>query len=197
MGKWKQILLDEETYAKLKGAKTALASEENKSISFSDMIRLLIKRDLSMLVLDPDIRAYISEYVRILSTYDGVLGVMLFGSLAKGTWTEYSDIDLFIVVNGDPLDYMHKTNQIDKKLEEIQKKLFKRGLSLYVSPLILNRHQLDEFRMIYLEFLMYGVILYERDSILSHFIGALNKRISYVKDSVSSEDFVTWSEKKN
>ncbi len=197
MGKWKQILLDEATYARLKDARTVLAKEEKRSVSFSDIVRLLIKRDLQMLVLDKDVRSYITEYVRMLSAYEGVLGIMLFGSVAKGTWTEYSDIDLFVVVDGNPLDYFHKTNQIDKKLDSAQRKLFSRGLSLYVSPLILDRHRLSEFRMIYLELLMDGVILYEKDTILSDFINGLKNSISYVKNDASQDGYVVWKNGKN
>ena len=48
--------------------------------------------------IDENIRAEFERYVSHISKMDGVLRIYLFGSYAYGEPTEFSDIDLFIVV---------------------------------------------------------------------------------------------------
>ncbi len=196
MKKWKQILLDIDTYNSLKKAKSAMAENHQASLSFSDIIRILMKKDMHIVVLDPEVRAYITAYVAALTEYKGVLGVILFGSVARGTWNKYSDIDLFIVVDGNPLFYLNKTDEIDKKLYNLQKRLFQRGLGLYVSPLIVNKSQLADKRIIYAEIAKDGIVLYDKGGIMESFIDSTLNQIEYVPVKNGNERFIKWKEKK-
>ncbi len=197
MEKWKQILVDRHIYQKLSESKAVLNKEEGAKLSFSDVMLKLMGANLYLYSLDKEIRDYISAYLNELIRDKQVEGVMLFGSIVKGNWNKYSDIDFFIVVNSDPLKYLHRTNEIDQKLESLQNKLFEKGLSLYVSPLIINRENLNEFRQIYLEIFKYGVILYEKDGTMTNFIENIRKNIKQETIEVNGELISMWKRKKN
>ena len=64
------------------------------------------------------------RYVTYIAKIDGVLHIYLFGSYAYGEPTEYSDIDLFVVVR----DGMNAL----KTMQHINKGLFDRQFSLDV-----------------------------------------------------------------
>ena len=48
--------------------------------------------------MDSGVKAEFDRYVSYISKMDGVLRIYLFGSYAYGEPTDYSDIDLFVVV---------------------------------------------------------------------------------------------------
>lgn len=51
---------------------------------------------------------------------DGVLGIVLFGSTARGEADRRSDIDLWILVGGDLMEQRHKANKLARDLEGLQ-----------------------------------------------------------------------------
>ncbi len=195
MNKWKQTMLRVEAYDVLKAAKEALNKSENKHLSMSDVIILLIGKKLLFLISNPDVRDYIEKYVAELSKDKRILGIILFGSVANGTWNKYSDIDLFVIVKGKPLDILHETNEIDKKLKTQQERLLDLGFGLYISPLIVGVHQLKEFRPIYLEIIDKGIILYEKEATIGDFIKDLHSKISYKRTSITGGEVLRWKEK--
>ena len=52
-------------------------------------------------LMNDNIKAEFERYISYISKIDGVLRIYLFGSFAYGEPTEFSDIDLFIVVRDD------------------------------------------------------------------------------------------------
>lgn len=54
----------------------------------------------------------------ILSELDGVLGVVLYGSVARGDADRRSDIDLWVLVREDRMSNQRKANQVRQSLEE-------------------------------------------------------------------------------
>ena len=59
---------------------------------------------LNMIYIDnlpDDIKTELERYISYISKIDGVLRIYLFGSYAKGEFTEYSDIDLLVIVRDD------------------------------------------------------------------------------------------------
>lgn len=197
MNKWKQTMLRTEAYDILKAAKESLSKAENRRLSLSDAIILLIGKRLLFSISNPDIKDYIEEYVGMLAQDSRVRGIILFGSVAKGTWDKYSDIDLFVIVKGRPLDILHKTNEIDKKLRAQQEKLLDAGLGLYVSPLVVDINSLNEFRPIYLEIIDKGIILYENGAAVRDFIKNLRSKVSYNRINTPDGEVLTWKEKQN
>jgi predicted nucleotidyltransferase len=61
------------------------------------------------------IKQEIDKYITVISTLTGVLQIYLFGSYAYGEPEEFSDIDLFIVVE-DNLDPINTSVKINHKL---------------------------------------------------------------------------------
>jgi predicted nucleotidyltransferase len=56
----------------------------------------------------------------IRQNLDDVLGVVLFGSVARGEATPQSDIDLWVLVEADRQQQLHEANQIAKRLSGLQ-----------------------------------------------------------------------------
>lgn len=100
---------------------------------------------------------------------------MLFGSVARGTFNSYSDIDILVVVDKNILDNFYKIEQILKEIEPVREKLLARGLHLYVSEIVLKKEDLTKFRPFYISLLEEGIILYEKNGILSEFFSNLSK----------------------
>jgi predicted nucleotidyltransferase len=197
MNKWKQTMLRTKAYDILKRAKESLSKTENRRLSLSDVIIKLIGKKLLFLISNADLKEYIECYVGELAKDRKVLGVILFGSVADGTWNKYSDIDLFVIVRGKPLDILHETNEIDKRLMTQQEKLLDLGIGLYASPLIVSRDRLNEFRPIYLEIIDKGIILYEKEAAVTNFINDVRSKISYKRISTPAGEVLTWKEKRS
>lgn len=49
-----------------------------------------------------------------------VLGIVLFGSVARGDADRRSDIDLWVLVGGDQMQQRHEANQLSKRLDGLQ-----------------------------------------------------------------------------
>ena len=189
-------MLRAEAYDVLKTAKEALNGSGNKHLSMSDVIIQLIGKKLLFSISNPRVKDYIECYVEELSRDRRVRGILLFGSVANGTWNKYSDIDLFVIVKGNPLDILHETNDIDKKLKTQQEKLLDLGFGLYVSPLIVSIDRLNDFRPIYLEIIDKGIILYEKNSAVSDFIKNLRTRIAYKRINTPNGEVLKWKERR-
>lgn len=52
--------------------------------------------------------------------FDDLLGIVLFGSAARGDADRQSDIDLWILVGGDLLEARHRANKLATELEELR-----------------------------------------------------------------------------
>lgn len=57
---------------------------------------------------------------RIREELEDVLGVVLFGSVARGTADPRSDIDLWVLVGDDRNEQLHRANEIARELEGLQ-----------------------------------------------------------------------------
>ena len=87
-----------------------------------------------MMKLDADIKEYIAAFTGCIICNRHTLGVVLFGSVAKGDFTRFSDIDLAIITDSDLLSYLDYVNKEASRLDPYQDKLIKKRLSLYINP---------------------------------------------------------------
>ncbi len=191
--KYKQTLLDKNAYNALVDAKAMIQTKSNKKVTFSDVINEFIKKKVNFLKLDMDIQNYILTFVDQVKQDKNVLGIMLFGSIARGTFNSYSDIDILVVVDGNVLTYFDKLEQIIKEIDPMRQKLVAKGLHLYISEVILKKEDLAEFRPFYISLLEEGTILYEKDGILSEFISNL-KKIRYAWVKMGNNLVLEWKE---
>lgn len=73
--------------------------------------------------IDVDVLNNVEKYVRKISKYYNIQEVYLFGSYAKGTNNEDSDIDVAIIINSDSnifdlmVELMMLTQNIDLRIE--------------------------------------------------------------------------------
>ncbi len=178
MKTYRPVLLSEDTYEKLKRLKKALEEESGKA-TFNSIIRRLVSTEYAITALDKDVREYLYNFAEKIKKFDDVIGAAIFGSVARGTYRKYSDIDLFIVVADKTPRVIEKLYSVRSELHEYEDRFLKKGLYLYISPLIVAREDLASFRPIYIDIARDGIILFERDSVLSDFF----KRINRIKTS--------------
>jgi len=91
--------------------------------------------------------------------YPQIISIYLFGSIARGDADELSDIDLFILIDGNTTDIFLTLNRdVDYKLlEDWALDVVEGGLS----PLILNRNELiNEFDTFIRRILQEGILLF-------------------------------------
>ncbi len=73
--------------------------------------------------IDIEILRKVEEYIKEISKYYSIDGVYIFGSYAKGTNHEYSDIDVAVIINSDSntfdlmVELMLLTQDIDLRIE--------------------------------------------------------------------------------
>ncbi len=190
---YKSVLLDEEAYSALREIKDIMSKNSGKSISFSEVIHYKLGRELSFEKLDLDVKNYVLAFAEKLSREESIYGALLFGSVARNSFKKYSDIDIMIIIGDKPFNYyvryIHKTiNQI----ENSRKRLVDKDLHLYISPLLIKKQDLNEFMPLYLDMLEDGIILYQKNNILSSFLENLNK-IKYKRIDINGSKMLEWN----
>lgn len=71
------------------------------------------------------------KYASIVSQYIKAEKIILFGSYAKGTSTEYSDIDVAVIVNELPEDFLGVSKTLNK---------LTRNIDYRIEPVILEKN---------------------------------------------------------
>ena len=192
MEKRKPVMLDEDVYARLKQSRVDILKKTGKKLTFGSIIKKLLTRDLRLLHLDIGIKNYISLFVSKISLNKNVLGIMLFGSVAKGNFSKYSDIDIAIIANDSFPNAFTAVNKAIYSLKEEKKRLLEdRGLYLRINPLILKIGSLDKLEPIYFDLVDYGVPLFERGAVLTDFIDNIEK-IKYSRKFTESGEVLEW-----
>lgn len=116
----------------------------------------------------------LARYVDILYQHFGerLLGLLVFGSLARGTWTRDSDIDLLLVVEGwreplwERLRELWPLRNLLRRTPEYREGL-RRGYVPVLQHYPLDREEARRLHRIYLDAAVEGIILYERQRFLS------------------------------
>lgn len=127
----------------------------------------------------------IRRYCEILGDLLGgrLISVMLFGSIARGDWDRSSDIDLLIVAEG------WEKKPIWERIEELREaRRMLEGSPEYLEamragywPIIQNYplsvDEAEKFNRIYLDAVIDGIILYDKDDFLMKILQSLRKRL--------------------
>jgi len=117
----------------------------------------------SMLRIQDEYVDYINRVVEELKGDDSVVAVAVFGSVVK-TNRKPNDIDLLVV-------FRDKVNH--ELLSNVNKKY--RDPPLDITPVLVS--DLNKFRTLWLEIYFRGVILYDKDNVLTSKLEAWKKKI--------------------
>ncbi len=166
----KQLLTSESAKSALKSMKGLLAERSANTVTFSDVITEFVGKTAKFMSLSPHIRGYITAFTDIVSKYPNVCGVMLFGSVAKGTYNKDSDIDMLVVVDNEKIKVYGLVNSVKTQIEALRESFLRSGYHLRISVTVLEKAELKSFRPIYFDLLSYGIILYEKGRVLSDFL---------------------------
>ena len=187
---FKQTLLTRDAYNSLRIAKDIKKKETGGKVSYSDIIVEIIGKQINYQRIKEDIRDYLEDIVSNLVTDKGILGIVLFGSYANGSFNKYSDLDLFIVVDGDEADYAEKINLVIRG----KSNLLQDGKSSYypyIGPLIVNTENLNIMRPIFFDVMDYGIVLFQRRSVIRKFLESLRK-YEHRRSNIDGTEVLTW-----
>lgn len=128
----------------------------------------------------------LERYCKILYEHFGtkLIGVALFGSIARGDWNKSSDIDLLVIVEGwdkKPVwERIRELLELKKKLRETEeyKWAVKKGYFPIIQHYPLSRKEALKFHRIYIDMCLDGIILYERERYLTKIIEKVRQKLS-------------------
>lgn len=126
-------------------------------------------------------RDYLYNFTNLLKLNfkEDLLSIILFGSIARGKWTYESDIDIFILFSNKISNYSKKLTEMIFDYEESTELINEKGKKLYCSiqDLPLQLRDLDNFRTLFYDIVMDGIILFDRNQIGFQFFKIIKKKI--------------------
>lgn len=131
-------------------------------------------------------RSY-KDYKQILSKFkqllqekfsDNLISLVLFGSVARGTAKQESDIDLLIIVKDAPEVYYKRLEPvIDIELKLREEAFETTGAALMFSSMVLSKEEAMENRNIFLDMIDTSIILYDKNNFFKNRLKELKKRL--------------------
>ncbi len=191
MKRYRQMLVDEEAHARLNEAKAVLGAAAGRRFSAGEVIEELVGRKVRYLKLPAEVRRYINSFVSIAASDRHVVGILLFGSVAKGNFGKYSDIDVLVVTDSG-YDDLDRIDAMVKAAESARKPLVEGGIFLNMMPLILPASELSRFRPIYIDFLEDGIVLFERDEALTGFLNDVRRSVDFERLVINNQTVIKW-----
>ncbi|MCL4320306.1 MAG: nucleotidyltransferase domain-containing protein [Candidatus Thermoplasmatota archaeon] len=191
MGKFKQTLLTEEAYSELSEFKQIIEQITGRRSSFTEVIKQTAGKQLTLLKMDQDIKNYIMRFVDLIDENPHTLGVILYGSITKNSFSKFSDIDLAIITDSKFIEYQEYLNLKRREVNSYQDILIKRGLSLFISPLILTPADLEVLNPLYFEIADYGIVLFQRGNTVPEFLDKIAK-IKHKRKNTKSGEMLVW-----
>ncbi|MDA8054062.1 MAG: nucleotidyltransferase domain-containing protein [Thermoplasmatales archaeon] len=191
-GKLRQMLVDDSTLGEVNAAKRLLSSEGSRRVTSRDVIEEFVGRRLRFLLLKKELRDYINGFVDVITGNQNVLGIMLFGSVARGLYRKDSDTDILVAVRGKAINFIDEIEDSIDEVEGLRVSLVQTGFYLRIRPLILSGEDLKLFRPIYLSIVDEGVILFERRNTLTNFRIDIRRSIDWKKEIVEGGVVLKW-----
>ena len=108
---------------------------------------------------------------------ENLVSAVIFGSVARNTFTEESDIDLLILCKRVPKSRMERLKKFEKVEDKITKLAEKLGIeNLEINPIITTLKKI-EGNPILLDLMRSSKILYDKDARFSKYLSLLRKKI--------------------
>jgi predicted nucleotidyltransferase len=108
---------------------------------------------------------------------------MLFGSIARGDWDKNSDIDILIIADGwNDKPVWNRIEELRKAKRELEESLeYLEALRAGYWPIIqnypLNIEEAKKFNRVYLDAIIDGIILYDKNNFLTNILESLRKKL--------------------
>jgi len=131
--------------------------------------------------LAPVIKRYCEMLRDLLG--DRLISVMLFGSVARGDWDKDSDIDILVVAEGwgdKPVwERIKELRKAINRLEQTPEYLeaVRTGYWPVIQNYPLSPDEARRFKRIYLDAIIDGIILYDREGFLERVLRSLRRRL--------------------
>ena len=136
----KPIMLSTEVYIRLRRFIESYSKKTIRSCSFSDAIEFLLRKPFFIYTVDESLRDYILAFVAKITRHEDILGVLLFGSVAKGTNSRNSDIDIMIISSSGFLETLREISACLQELDSLHVELLlRKGLLMNIAPLIITQ----------------------------------------------------------
>jgi len=119
-------------------------------------------------------REALSEFLAFLKEKLGenLVSVVVFGSVARGTFKEHSDVDLLVVSENFPKRMVDRIDLFVDKTFEISMKY---GVNISIIPLKINEAQSTQ--PIYLDMVYEGIILHDKNKFMEKKLIDLRKKL--------------------
>jgi len=126
-------------------------------------------------------RTVIEKMIELLSIMgEKLVSVVIFGSVARGSAREDSDIDLLMVAESLPKSRMERQKlflQIEEPLQPLLDELLEKGFHIDFSPIILSVEEASKIRPMYLDMIEDSIIIYDKDDFFKRVLARLRKRL--------------------
>jgi len=129
-------------------------------------------------------RDYLYNFVKLMKENyeEGLLSIILFGSVARGKWNNESDIDLFIIFTNKSSLRTTISKRLTKIISDYERKSKLRNskgdrLFSTIQDITLVLKDLHTFRTIFYDIAMDGIILFDRNQTGFQFLKKIKKRI--------------------
>ena len=136
------------------------------------------------LIADEERRALIWEALRLLLQEFGgnLIGVAVFGSVARGRETAESDTDLLVVSGSFSESLSGRMDRLVKVLTRLEntaqhEKMRGKGINTWIQFHPLSPDEARMHRPIYLDIVEDGVIIYDKDSFMETVLTSLKRRL--------------------
>jgi len=141
----------------------------------------------------------ITDYKQILNKFrrkllmrfkDELISLVLFGSVARGTAREESDIDILIILKDAPNSYYERLKPVIDIELEMRKDV--EGMPPILSSIILTLDEAKQNRNIFLDMIDHSVILYDTNDFFKNRLSELKNRLDQLGSKKVLLDDGTW-----
>ena len=108
---------------------------------------------------------------------DNIISLILFGSVARGTAGDESDIDLLIILKDAPASYYRRLEPIIDIELKLRESAPETAMPHMFSTMILSREEAMENRNIFLDMIDASIILYDKNDFFKNRLKELKKRL--------------------
>lgn len=111
---------------------------------------------------------------------DRLISLVIFGSVARGTYRNDSDLDVLLVIDGLPKGRIRRIAEfmeIEKKLEPTLTSLRKDGIYTELSPILKTPEEAEAGSPLFLDMVEDARLLYDRDGFFSKILNQLRQRL--------------------